>query len=111
VPGRKSRVSRKDLYLSPIVLLCTAAGLLCVFYSRLAIWLGQVNQLIAVGFVLAVMSICLEGQVLRTALMHTAIRSGSTIQDVDALLRKDLFASIQSLFGRNHCTVRCGRKQ
>lgn len=92
-PGRKDRVSRKDLYLILIVLLCTVAGLLTVFYSRLSVWLGQINQLIVIGFVLAIMSICLEGQVLRAALMHTATRSGPTIQDVDALLRKDAFAS------------------
>ncbi|EXJ79786.1 hypothetical protein A1O3_08070 [Capronia epimyces CBS 606.96] len=92
-PGRKDRVPPKDIYLLLIELACLVGGLLTVFYSRLAILLGQINQLIVVGFLLAVMSMCLEGQVLRTAVIHTAIRSGSTIQDLDALLRKDPFAS------------------
>ncbi|KAL2432492.1 hypothetical protein ABEF95_011625 [Exophiala dermatitidis] len=92
-PGAKERVPRKDVYLVLIELACLAGGLLTVFYSRLAIFLGQINQLIVIGFLLAVMSLCLEGQVLRTALIHTASRTGSTIQDLDALLRKDPFAS------------------
>ena len=36
---------------------------------------------------------CLEGLMLRTALIHTASRSGSLIQDLDALMRKDPFSS------------------
>ncbi|KIX10567.1 uncharacterized protein Z518_01651 [Rhinocladiella mackenziei CBS 650.93] len=92
-PGSKPRVPLKDVFLLSIELLCLVAGLLTVFYSRVAIFLGQINQLIAIGFLLAVMAVCLEGQILRTAIMHTASRNGSTIQDLDALLRKDPFAS------------------
>ncbi len=93
VSGRKHHVPLKDVYLLALELLCLGAGLSTVFYPQLAIFLGQVNQLIAIGFLLAVMATCLEGLVLRTALMHTASRRGSTIQDLDALLRKDPFAS------------------
>jgi hypothetical protein len=100
-PGRKHRIPWKDVYLLLTELLCLVAGLLIVFYSRLAILLGQINQLIAVGFLLAVMSMCLEGLVLRTALIYTAGRSGATIQDIDALLRKDPFAS------KIHFAYRC----
>ena len=92
-PGRKHRVPMKDIFLLSIEVLCLVAGFLTVFCSRLAIFLGQINQLIVVGFLLAVMSVCLEGLILRTALIHTASRSGPTIQDLDALLRKDIFAS------------------
>lgn len=92
-PGRKERVPTKDIYLLMVELLCLVAGLLVVFYSRFAILLGQINQLIAVGFLLSIMAMCLEGLVLRTALIHTASRTGPLIQDLDALMRKDPFAS------------------
>ncbi|KEF62816.1 uncharacterized protein A1O9_00789 [Exophiala aquamarina CBS 119918] len=100
-PGRKHRIPRRDIYLLLIELLCLVVGVLVGFYSRFAIFLGQINQLIAVGFLLAVMSICLEGLVLRTAVIHTASRSGATIQDLDALMRKDPLAS------KVHAAYRC----
>ncbi|KIW10190.1 hypothetical protein PV08_11151 [Exophiala spinifera] len=92
-PGRKERIPAKDVWLFSIEIVCLVAALLIVFESRLAIWLGQINQLIGIGFVLAVMAMCLEGLVLRTALIHTANRSGTSIQDLDALMRKDPFSS------------------
>lgn len=100
-PGRKHRMPRRDVCLLAIELLCLAAGLLVGFYAPLTILFGQINQLIAIGFLLAVMSMCLEGLVLHTAIIHTATRSGATIQDLDALLRKDPFAS------KVHAAYRC----
>jgi hypothetical protein len=93
VPGTKARIPAKDVYLLVVEAICVVVGLTTIFYSQLAISLGQVNQLIVIGFVIAIMSMCLEGQALRTALMHTARRKHSTIQDIDALMRKDAFAS------------------
>lgn len=92
-PGRKDRVPAKDIWLLSTEAVCLTAAILIVFESRLAIWLGQINQLIGIGFLLAVMAMCLEGLVLRTALIHTASRSSSSIQDLDALMRKDPFSS------------------
>ena len=92
-PGRKERVPTKDIWLLAVQVLCLVAGLLTVFHQRLAIMLGQINQLIALGFLLSVMAMCVEGLVLRTALIHTASRGGALIQDLDALMRKDPFAS------------------
>ncbi|KAK5047564.1 hypothetical protein LTR84_006661 [Exophiala bonariae] len=92
-PGRKDRIPTKDVWLFCTEIACLTAALLIVFQSRLAIWLGQINQLIGIGFLLAIMAMCLEGLMLRTALIHTATRSGSSIQDLDALLRKDPFSS------------------
>ncbi|KIW22280.1 uncharacterized protein PV07_12182 [Cladophialophora immunda] len=86
------RLPPKDVYLSLAMLLCLTLSLLTVFYTRFAIFLGQINQLVLIGFLVAVMGMCLEGQVLRTALMACGKRRGTTLQDLDALMRKDPFA-------------------
>jgi hypothetical protein len=93
MPGRKDLVPMKDVYLLSTELFCATVALLVVFDSSIAIWLGQINQLIAIGFLLSVMAICSEGLVLRTALVSLAGPTGSSIQDLDAVLRKDPFSS------------------
>jgi len=93
IPGCKHRIPLKDVYLVSTELVCFIAGILTVFWPRVAIALGQINQLVVIGFLLSVMAMCLEGQVLRTALMHTGSRRHATIQDLDALMRKDAFAA------------------
>ncbi|KIW93668.1 uncharacterized protein Z519_06273 [Cladophialophora bantiana CBS 173.52] len=89
---RNPRLPSKDVYLSLAMLLCFILSLLTVFYTPLAICLGQINQLVLIGFLVAVMGMCLEGQILRTALMACGKRQGTTLQDLDALMRKDPFA-------------------
>ncbi|OAL39128.1 hypothetical protein AYO20_01446 [Fonsecaea nubica] len=86
------RLPPKDVYLSLSLLLCLGLSLLTVFYTPFAIFLGQINQLVLIGFLVAVMGMCLEGQVLRTALMACGMRQAPTLQDLDALMRKDPFA-------------------
>ncbi|OAP55492.1 hypothetical protein AYL99_10465 [Fonsecaea erecta] len=89
---RNPRLPPKDIYLSLAMLLCLNLSFLTVFYTRFAIFLGQINQLVLIGFLVAVMGMCLEGQVLRTALMACGKRRATTLQDLDALMRKDPFA-------------------
>ncbi|OAL17736.1 hypothetical protein AYO22_11392 [Fonsecaea multimorphosa] len=87
------RLPSKDVYLSLTMLLCLNLALLTVFYTPFAIYLGQINQLVLIGFLVAVMGMCLQGQVIRTALMACGKqRWGTTLQDLDALMRKDPFA-------------------
>jgi hypothetical protein len=95
VPGSKHHVSRKDVYIILMELICLAIATLTIFWSRIAVFLGQVDQLIVIGFLLAIMSLVPENQVKSAALMLAGARSGdsSTIQVFDALMRKDVLAA------------------
>lgn len=93
IPGPKPRVPMKDVYTLAIQLSCLSVATLSIFWAPLAIKLGQVDQLIVIGLLLAVMGLCLESQAKSAALVFAGSRGPSTIQDFDALMRKDLFAS------------------
>lgn len=100
VPSRKRIVSEKDIGVLSIQAVSLTLALLTVFHQGIASWLGVIRQLIVIGFLLAVMALALHEEVLRTVLIFLGYRQASSIQDIDAFLRKDLFAPKVSLYLR-----------
>jgi hypothetical protein len=93
IPSGKHRFSKNDGYIIFVQLVCLALATMAIFWSKAAIFLGQVNQLIVIGFLLAIMGLCLDYQAKLVALILAGNRKKSTIQDFDALMRKDISAS------------------
>ena len=98
--SRKPLFSLKDFYSSAGHLTSLALASLTVFFQPLAIYLGQLNQLIVVGFLLAIMALILQGQVLRSLMIFHGKRSSTTLQNIDATLRQDILAPQASLWLR-----------
>lgn len=92
VVGVKSRWPPKDIAALTIQLTSFAITLLAVFLAPFAIWLGEINQLIVIGFVLGVMAIVFKQLAKQTAIIAAGCRKGSTIQNIDALMRNDTLA-------------------
>ena len=93
-------MSQKDLYSIAGQLACLALAIVTVFFQRLASYLGQLNQLIVIGFLLGLMALINQGQVLRTLMVLHSGRRVTTLQDIDATLRQDLFAPRVSIWLR-----------
>ncbi|KIW04650.1 uncharacterized protein PV09_04395 [Verruconis gallopava] len=93
VPGRKSRLPVQDVVFLVAQFICLAAATISIFWPPAAIMLGQVNQLIAIGFLLAVMGLIFDNLAKQAALVFAASSRRSTVQDFDAFMRKDLTAS------------------
>ena len=100
IPCRKKRLSMKDIWVLSVQLLCLTIAVLTVFHQGIASWLGVIRQLIVIGFLLGIMAIALQEEVLRAALIFLGFSRTSSIQDIDAFLRKDLFADQVSLYLR-----------
>ena len=99
-PCRKTKLSRRDAGVLLLQLISLTAALLTVFYQPLAIWLGQLDQLIILGFFLGVMTLFLQEQVLQTVLIFMGYQHNTTLQDLDSVLRKDLLAPQIPLYYR-----------
>lgn len=100
IPGPSHTVSQKDLYSIAGQLTCLALAVVTVFFQRLASYLGQLNQLIVIGFLLGLMALINQSQVLRTLMVLHGGRWVTTLQDIDATLRQDLFAPRVSIWLR-----------
>ena len=99
-PKRKPLFSPKDFYSITGHLTCLALCVFTVFFQPIATYLGQLNQLIVIGFLLAIMALILQGQVLRSLMILHGRRSSTTLQDIDATLRQDMISPRASLWLR-----------
>lgn len=72
--------------------ICLGAAVLSVQNERIALKLGQTNQLVAVGFLLSVMGSNLRRQSQLLMLTWEAKYGKSTLQNYDAIIRNDTFA-------------------
>ncbi|MCJ1405538.1 hypothetical protein MMC11_008766 [Xylographa trunciseda] len=93
VPQHKPLVSWKDVSATIIAWLCFVTGLVAVFSQNVAVYLGQTNQLIIIGFLITIMGICSRRELELLALAYEIYGGRSTLQDLDALLRNDFMAS------------------
>ena len=98
--SRKPLFSLKDFYSTSGHLVCLALATVTVFFQPLSIHLGQLNQLIVIGFLLAIMALILQGQVLRSLMIFHGNKSSTTLQNIDATLRQDIIAPRASLWLR-----------
>jgi hypothetical protein len=92
VPKQKPSIPSKDVVTLAISLACFVLAVASVMAPRLAVFLGQTNQLIVVGFLLAIMALCSEGQMRQLSFLAEAQWGRSTLQNFEALLVSDAWA-------------------
>ena len=91
-PAPKPLFSLKDLRTLALVVVCLVAAVATVTATNIAFQLGQINQLAALGFLLAVLGLYSQRKI-QTLLLTLDPRHGiSTLQKFDAILRNDALA-------------------
>lgn len=90
-PSSKPMIKWTDVSLFLVVLICLTTSILSVFSQNFAVFLGQNNQLVVVGFCLAIIAIITQRQLSTAFLLHQVQRGSLTLQDVEALLRANMF--------------------
>ena len=91
LPTSKNRVSAIDTITTLICLLCFAATLLTIS-ERVATRLGQTNQLIVIGFLLAIEGSCTARHVQLFLLFWEGHSKKAALQNFDGILRKSPLA-------------------
>ena len=81
-------------------LVCSDLTLLALFYSEIATWLSQINQLIVLGFMLGLENPIFNGMAMKASIVAAASQRSTAIQDLDALMRKDFWDSRAHVFVR-----------
>ncbi len=95
----KKRLSWRDLLAVLVQLACLVAGLVIVAAKSAARYVGQINQLVALGVLLTVMGKAFQGR-LSGLLLCLEVKSGARLQNLDAILRNDALFSSISLWTR-----------
>ncbi|KAJ3532659.1 hypothetical protein NM208_g8342 [Fusarium decemcellulare] len=100
-PSSKKRFHKADLLAAGVTLLCLTLGIASVADETLSWQLGQgTHQLIALGFLLSIMSLCLTS-VTPTLFLILETRFGtSTLQNYEGILRNDCTSSRMGLTWR-----------
>ncbi|KAL8721601.1 MAG: hypothetical protein Q9225_001765 [Loekoesia sp. 1 TL-2023] len=93
IPCRIQRLSWLDIAAVAIVLIAAAVAVASVWEPTIAMFFGQTNQLVVLGLALAIMAFCTQRQVRKLTLLYEARFGASTLQNFDAVLRNDYFAS------------------
>lgn len=91
VPGSKSVLTWKDAVTLLIVLGSSLGSIVAVYVPAAAVSLGQINQLVVVGFCLAIMAICTARQITLASIMYDVHKGQSSLHDFEALLRNDFW--------------------
>ncbi|KAI9818435.1 MAG: hypothetical protein M1827_000494 [Pycnora praestabilis] len=90
VARSKPYVSKMDFAAIAVSLVCFGLGLASFVPQSTAVWLGQTDQLIVLGFLLSIMAFCTQRQVQIFGLLWE-VSGKSTLQNFDALLRNTAF--------------------
>lgn len=99
-PSKKRIVSWKDILLIAVVVGCLAAAICSVFQNSSAVYLGQTNQLVIVGFCLAVIALITQRQLSTAFLLYQVQHGTLTLQDLEAIIRTSLFISRTGVLSR-----------
>ena len=86
-----------------IAWLCFVFGVVAVFSQRVAVYLGRINQLIIIGFLLTIMRLCSRRELELLAVAYEIYAIRSTSQDLDAFLRNDFMA--RNVSNRSRATI------
>ncbi|KPI39913.1 uncharacterized protein AB675_11315 [Cyphellophora attinorum] len=99
--GSKRPIDVLDVFAVLVSFACLAVGVAAISPNLSLAWrLGFANQLILVGFLLSIMSLCFN-HIAPTAFLRFEARFGkSWLQNYDAILRNQLFQSHSSLVWR-----------
>lgn len=101
LPATKKRFRTQDILVGVISLLCLAMAVLSVASEPVSWHLGVGNnQLIVVGFLISIMSLCLNSVAPNLFLLFEAKFGNSTIQNYDGILRNKPLASRLSVIWR-----------
>ena len=92
-PRESQGVSQADCAIGLGCCIAAILALITVFDKAIAIALGQTYQLVAVGFLLSMMALCAQRQVQKFLLLWEIRHGHSTLQNLDAILRSEYFAS------------------
>ncbi|KAL8691977.1 MAG: hypothetical protein Q9218_002901 [Villophora microphyllina] len=96
IPRQIQRLSWLDIAAVFVVLLAAAIAIVAVWQTAIAMFLGQTNQLVVLGLTLAIMAFCTPRQIQKLTLLYEVRFGASTLQNLDAILRNDYFASAMS---------------
>ncbi|KAH7072289.1 hypothetical protein BKA63DRAFT_555083 [Paraphoma chrysanthemicola] len=92
VPASKPLLSWNDAVTIAIVIGGAVASIIAVYLPAASVALGQTNQLVIVGFCLTVMAMGTTRQVTFASLLYDVHNGQASLQDLESLLRKDLWA-------------------
>lgn len=93
IPGSKSVLTWRDATTLLFVLGSCLGSIIAVYVPAAAVSLGQTNQLVVVGFCLAVMAIGTNRQVTLASIMYAIHRGCASLHDLEALLQNDFWAT------------------
>ncbi|KAF2160379.1 hypothetical protein M409DRAFT_29227 [Zasmidium cellare ATCC 36951] len=96
-PSSKSLISWNDVGLLLGVFACLAILVGSVFPQRAAVFLGQTNQLVVVGFCLALMAIACQKQVSLATLQYSIQSGRASLQDLETILQGQFFIAKSSM--------------
>ncbi|KAF5527241.1 hypothetical protein CGCA056_v000900 [Colletotrichum aenigma] len=93
-PTKKNMFYASDIAMGIVALACLALSILVVSHGYVSWYLGFANrQLIVIGFLLSIMSLCLASVTPTLSILLEARFGESTIQNYDAILRNKPLAS------------------
>ena len=89
IPQSKPLMTWLDVGVVVLSLLCLTIAIITVWSRTLACSLGQTYQLIVIGFLLSIMAICTQRQLLQLSLLYEVYLGHSSIKNIDALLKNN----------------------
>jgi hypothetical protein len=90
IPGRKSILSWKELASLVSIFSCAAGAITAVYSSHAAVALGQTNQLVVLGFCLAIMAMGTHRHAIFANISYDVHQGRATVQSLESLLRGDM---------------------
>ncbi|KAI4198790.1 MAG: hypothetical protein LQ350_005031 [Teloschistes chrysophthalmus] len=96
IPCRTQRLSWVDIAAVVIVFYAATVAIAVVWEKAIAMLLGQTNQLVLLGLTMSIMALCTQRQVQKLTLLYEARFGASTLQNFDAILRTNYFATDMS---------------
>ena len=99
-PSSKPPVTLLDVATIALALVAFAIAVAVIWIQEAAVFLGQTNQLVVVGFALSVMNLAAQRQIQLAAIVAEVQYGYSKLANLDALLRQSLLSRRLSLVPR-----------
>lgn len=89
VPSRYRDIDLQDWSILSLAWICCGVALIVVFSVNVAAWLGETYQLIAIGFLLAIMARALQGRAMKLIILFEVLFGESSLQNLEAVMKYD----------------------
>ena len=89
VPQSKCLMTWLDVGVVVLCLFCLTIAIFTVWSRTIACSLGQTYQLIVIGFLLSIMAICTQRQLLQLSLLYEVYLGHPSVKNIDALLKNN----------------------